>query len=120
MERAPMKRPKKLIKESEQQGTRILNLETGEEVVIPYGNSADPDDVRYAGMGPGYHYRIYRALQALGWEIEPEDFGSIIANLIYQCTLPWDDSIEDFQTAFEEREQRIIDLAYHLARTYEA
>lgn len=116
-----MKRPKKLIKEAEEQGTRILNLETGEEVIIPYGDAwTCPDDVRYAGMGPGYHCRIYRALQALGWDIEPEDFGSIIANLIYQCILPWDDSIEDFQTAFEEREKRIIDLAYHLARTCEA
>lgn len=90
------KRPKILIAETcHRDGTHVLNLETEEEVVIPYPTRHHHEnDPQYAGCGPGYWYRVYLALQHQGWEIEPEDFGAGIAVIIYTNSgLLYDDSL---------------------------
>lgn len=89
-----IKTPKKILADSlPRKGTQVLHLETGAEALIPYcscdpnanyrcscDNSSSP---QYAGCGPGYWYRVFRALKHRGWDIIPEDFGATIAVMIY-------------------------------------
>lgn len=111
------KRPKILIAETcHQDGTHVLNLVTEQEAIIPYGSHwTHGDDPQYAGCGPGYWYRVYLALQHLGWEIEPEDFGAGIAVIIYtNSILLADDSLtgdawwEDWKKKKETKIKELI------------
>jgi hypothetical protein len=93
------KRPRILVAESDRKdGTHVLNLETGQEATIPwppqYGGPYYAD-TRYAGSGPGYWSRVLAALQALGWKVEAEDFGAMIAVMILEPLVYPDSNLKD-------------------------